>query len=168
LNLVPELAVRNKFGLVPVTIPRELADDFPWWSEVQPPEGFGNWIDAILPETKSWSSSMRLWGSEQEHGDTAFVCYDDQNGSVESIGFRIDVRQISTTYIENICLLANRLRCLVLTGTYRLLKPKTEAIMDAIKNSTANKFVQDPVSTLMSLKLHEGDVISFPKRDCPD
>lgn len=162
LDLIPKKALQKKFGNLPIAIPESLAEEFRWWSEVQPPAGFEAWIDAFLHESRSWSPTMRIWGNER--GDTGSVCYDDRN-KVEWIGFRVDVRELSPAYVNRICELARRLECMLLTTGYQLLAPDDLTILSTIKNSTAQRYLDDPVSTLRSLKRQPGDVIPFPKTE---
>jgi hypothetical protein len=65
LILIPEAVLLSKYNVLPPTIPMELAENFRWWSDVQPAAGFEKHIDRILPETTSWSTSMRMWGHEE-------------------------------------------------------------------------------------------------------
>ena len=92
LDLIPTAALRARFGIVPISIPRELAEDFAWWSDMQPAAGFETRLDVILPRANSWSEEMLIWGDER--GDTASVCYDGSR-KVEWIGVRVDVRELS-------------------------------------------------------------------------
>jgi hypothetical protein len=62
LMLLPAAAVEQQCGGIPDSIPQELAEDFAWWAETQPPKDFECLIDQILPERGSWSDSMRIWG----------------------------------------------------------------------------------------------------------
>src|SRR5712691_6484977 len=94
IALVPEKEIRSRYNALPGTMSDNMAEDFPWWSDAQPPEGFETWIDAILPQVSSWSESMRIWGDERS--DTACVCYVDENkDKVELIEFRVDVQKLS-------------------------------------------------------------------------
>ncbi len=161
LDLIPEKAIRSKYGTLPITIPADMAENFHWWADVQPPAGFEAWIDAILPRTNSWSESMLVWGSER--GDTASVCYDDNaKHKVEWMGFRVDVRQLSSAFVMDICTLAGRLGCLLLTRDCHVVAPDAVGILGAGNNSTAKNYLQDPASTLGGLKRTAAEIIRFP------
>ncbi len=85
--------------------------------------------------------------------DTAVICYyDDEKSLVEQIEFRIDVRQLSLSFLRGICAFAKRLQCVLVTRAYHVLPPDESMILSAINNSTAKKYLEDPVSTLRSLK----------------
>ena len=162
IDLIPRKAIRRIFGELPISLPEELAEEFLWWSDAQPPKGFEAWITVFLPEAQSWSQTMRIWGDER--GDTGSVCY--SNGDqVESVGFRIDVRQLSLAFVRNICELAVRLDCMLLTGTYHLLAPDDLTVLSSINSSTAQRYLNDPVSTLRELKRQSTDAIPFPRKE---
>src|SRR5881296_1881707 len=160
LDLIPTSALRAKYGVVPVSIPQEQAENFPWWSEVQPPAGFEARLDAILPKANSWSESMHIWGDER--GDTASVCYDN-NRKVEWIGFRVDVRELSPGFVRDICRVSDEIKCMLLTGAYHLIAPDEQAVLAAINRSTARRYLEDPVTTLRSLKLSKGKIVRLPE-----
>jgi len=149
LVLIPEDSLRVSCGSVPTSIAEDLAEDYPWWIIVQPPNGFEGQIDSILPKAVSWSDSMKMWGNK--HSDTAWVGYDDV-GSVEFIECQIDVRSYSPGFIKDVCRFAKELKCVLLTKEYDLIKPDELAVSDAINHSVAKQFVKDPISTLRGLK----------------
>lgn len=162
LDLIPANALRAKFGTIPVSIPQDLAEHFAWWSDVQPPVGLEARLDAILPKANSWSQEMLIWGDER--GDTASICYDN-NRKIEWIGFRVDVRQLSLSFVRSICRLAKELDCMLLTAKYHLIAPDDNVVLVAINQSTAKSYLDDPVSTLRSLKQNKGEIVQFPKKD---
>jgi hypothetical protein len=150
LRLIPENILLTKFEVLPLVIPEVLAEDFPWWSDAQPHAGFERQLDNILPERASWSTSIRMWG--QEDGNDANVYYrDDNKNEVEEISFRLDASSIQLELVRDLCQLARRLGCVLITADYELLAPDESMVLLAIHNSTAKKFIDDPVSTLRSL-----------------
>jgi hypothetical protein len=149
LVFIPEEQLLHKYDILPPSIPMELAEEFDWWS-LQPPPGLEEHIDMILPQAESWSNSMRMWG--RKHGDDAYICYvDERKKTIEEIAFRIDAHAPSRDLVCTICALARKLRCVLLTSDYNILAPDETMVFDAIKNSTAKNFVDDPVSTLQNL-----------------
>jgi len=140
----------RRYEILPSVIPEGLDEETPWWSDVQPPSGFERQIDLILPQMKSWSESMRMWGTKGS--DDAYVCYVDESEKViEDIGFRGDARKISPDLVRRICTVAKHLGCVLMTSDYEILAPDEAMVLSAINNSTAKKFVDDPISTLRSL-----------------
>jgi len=167
LDFVPEKAVRSRYSALPATMTENMAEDFPWWSDIQPPLGFEVWIDAILPQIPSWSESMRIWGNERS--DTACVCYVEENKNrVELIEFRVDVQKLSSGFVKQICDLAQRLECVLVTSDHRVLVPDKSAVLRAIDNSTAKKFLEDPISTLRGLDQSKLEFRDFSEKDKED
>ena len=80
LILLPEEMLLQKYSILPPTIPRELAEDFAWWSSIQPPMGFERQIDLILPQMDSWSTEMRMRGHTESND--AHVIYVDENKEI--------------------------------------------------------------------------------------
>ena len=151
LILLPRRALLEQFGIVPVSISMEAAEDYHWWSDVQPPEGFERQIDSMLPRKESWSTGMRMWG--QEDSNDAYVSYKDENmNAVEEIAFRIDARAISADLTSAICTFARNLDCLLMTQEYEILAPERSVILQTVNTSIARRYVVDPVSTLQSLE----------------
>jgi len=162
LDLIPRKAIFEKYDTLPVTLPKDLVEDFPWWVGILPPKGVETAIDSVLPRAKSWSESMCLWGDERS--DTASICYNnDSKEEVEWIGFRLDIRNLSIGLLEKICEFAKEIDCLLVTGSYQVLQPDKSNIIEAIHNSSANSYLRDPFSTLQKLKWRGGsDVVRFP------
>ena len=150
LTLIPESVLLTKYEILPLSIPMEVAEESDWWSDVQPAAGFEQRISSILPEAKSWSTSMRIWG--QGESDDAHVAYsDDTKETVQEIAFRIDAYKTSSELVCGICLLARQLGCVLMTEYYELLVPDEAMVLAAVSHSTAKRFVDDPVSTLLGL-----------------
>jgi len=161
LDLIPTSALHAKFDNIPTSIPQEMAEDFQWWSDVQPQAGLEARVDVILPKADSWSEDLLIWGDER--GDKASVCY-DKNRKVEWIGFRVDVRKLSLSFISDICRLSNELGCVLLTGTYNLIVPEEQTVLAAISRSTAQRYLEDPVKTLRSLKPSKDEITRPPTK----
>jgi hypothetical protein len=143
----------------------ELAEESDWWSVSQPATGFDQQISLILPEAKSWSTSMRMWG--QEEGDDAHVVYsDDRKETVREIGLRLDANKISRELVRRIWLLAQQLRCVLMTADYELLLSDEAMVLAAVNQSTAKRFIDDPASTLLGLDHQKlGDRANYLMRD---
>ena len=147
---LPEEVLLSRYGVLPPTVPMRVAEEFPWWSERQPPPGFEKGIDLILPEGASWSTSMRMWG--EKGSDEAHVCYlDDSKSRIEEIGFRIDARAKSSDYVRKVCALCKQLGCVLITREYELLLPDEAMVLSALTRSTAKRYLDDPVTTLKEL-----------------
>jgi hypothetical protein len=150
LILIPETVLLKKYDVLPLSIPMELAEDFAWWSEVQPEAGFERKINLILQPKESWSESLRMWG--QKHGDDAYVCYADESKKiVQEISFRVDARTISHDIVQRICRLATDLKCVLLSSEYEVLAPDESMVLANVNCLTAKRFVDDPTATLQGL-----------------
>lgn len=150
LVLLPEKVLLSRYEILPPAIPQELAEDFSWWADVQPPTGVEDRIDLILPRRASWSTSGRMWGREDR--DDAHVFYVDETKSkVVEIVFRIDASSISSELVKQICILARQLGCVLMTADYEILVPEESMVLATLQHSTAKKFVDDPVATLRKL-----------------
>ncbi|MFP2957335.1 hypothetical protein ACLEPN_05755 [Myxococcus sp. 1LA] len=165
IDLIPMSALRAKFGTVPISVPQDLAEDFDWWSDAQPPSGFKERLDSILPGAGSWSEEMLIWGDER--GDTASVCFDDTH-RVQWVGFRVDVRSISHSLIRKICALASDWGCMLMGSTYHLMAPNEKAVLAAIGRSTAKRYIENPIATLLGMKRTSGEVIQLPNKNKGD
>lgn len=171
LTSIPESVLLTKYEILPLAIPMELAEEFGWWSDNQPATGFEQQISLILPEAKSWSTSMRMWG--QEESDDAYVAYsDERRDTVEEIGFRLYASKISSELIRQICLLARQLSCVLMTREFEILAADEGMVLTAVIHSTAKRFVDDPASTLLGLDRQKFQdranyLIRDPKNDPP-
>jgi hypothetical protein len=54
--------------------------------------------------------------------------------------------------------------CVLVTGAYQLLDPDTPELLSAIGNSTAKKFVENPISTLVEAKRNGASGVILPIR----
>jgi hypothetical protein len=150
LNLIPEIELLRKYEVLPLIIPMESAEDGLWWTDAQPAVRVETLIDEIFPAAESWSPSMRMWGDED--GNHAYVSYlDTRRETVEQIGFRLDARSISRRLLSQICTLARRIGCVLLTSEYEVLAPDESMLFDAMIHSRARRFVENPESTLQEL-----------------
>jgi hypothetical protein len=150
LIFLPEKILLGKYDVLPLSITEDLAEDFSWWSDIQPPAGFEEQINLILPTMASWSTRQRMWG--QEDRDDAHVLYVDESRiKVKEIAFRIDASAISPELVHRICILARQLGCVLMTPEYESLAPYESMVLAAVHHSTAKKYIDDPVTTLRSL-----------------
>src|SRR5580765_710671 len=132
--LIPEKALLGKYDVLPLTIPQDLAEEFPWWSDFQPPARFEKSIDGMLPQTASWSTSMRMWG--EKHGDEAYVGYvGDSKSKVEEIAFHVDVRAVSSDFVSSICQMARQIGCVLMSADYEIFVPDESMVLTAISKS---------------------------------
>ena len=161
--LIPQGAIRERFGHMPVTISTDAAQDFRWWAKRQP-QGIEREISELLSETSRWGKDLRIWGDERS--DSIVVCYeDDDRKTIIEIEFCIDVRHLSSKFVTSTCELAKRFGCvLVHWQSGRVLMPDVDALLDAINRSRAKKFVEDPAGTLKNLPDGTAEAVSLTAR----
>jgi hypothetical protein len=149
MMLIPEVSLRAQFGAIPMFIEEDMAENFPWWNGVSSPLNLKEKVGCILPRIASWSEAMEIWGNE--HSNAILIGYDDAN-KIEFISTRIDARCISFPFLTDICKLGAELKCVFMTMEFKLIESDEIAVIAAINNSAAVKFVKDPLSTLRNLK----------------
>ena len=155
LYLVPERGLLTRYETLPFSIPMELAEEHDWWVGDQPPAGFEKQIEATLPQMESWSKSVRMWGWKEVGGDAQVSYTNDDQTSVEEIQFRIDSRAVSDDLIRLTCELARRLNCVLMTSDYKIVVPDEPTVRRVFCESTAAKFMVNPVGTLEGLDTDE-------------
>jgi hypothetical protein len=154
LFLIPKKSIQEMFPKTPLTLPMDVAEDSQWWSGQQPPKGFEEAIGQILPESPSWSESMRIWGTET--GNSILVLYvTDEKREVEEIEIRIDAALFSAEFVSKACKWATDFDCIARTKMYEVITPSFAVVTEAIMSSRAMKFLNDPVKVLQSLKKEE-------------
>lgn len=83
---------------------------------------------------------------------------------VEEIGITMDARHAPEELLEKLGDLASRLRCVFLTvHTAEIVQPDKPSLLRALKESTANKFLDDPEATLKGLDCGVFEIDSEPK-----
>ena len=104
-------------------------------------------LSAILPEEKSWSQKIKQYGRLDS---TCLEFYCDE-GVVEEISARLDLRSITKQQVEGICAFAaaNGLEILCEGKTYA---PCRESFRMIVEDSDAHRFLADPEGFLSALK----------------
>ena len=111
-------------------------------------------LGTLLPEKKSWSSQLRIWGDEET--DDIQVGLDGP--IVEDVQFRLNVGDLSLPLVGSICAFARRFDCLLATRDGAIIPPKREAVVRAIAKSRAAQFVRDPQGFLEeAIRLDKGE-----------
>lgn len=97
-------------------------------------------LDTLLPERKSWSANLRIWGDEKT--DDIQVGFDGQ--AVENVQFRLNVGDLRLTLVGGICDLARHFDCILATRDGAIIQPNRETVVRTILQSQAMQFVRDP------------------------
>lgn len=111
-------------------------------------------LSALLPEKKSWSASLRIWGDEKTD--------DIQVGligpSIEDVQFRLNAAELRLHLIGGICTIARHFDCLLAAREGAIIQPYREAVVRTIMQSRAMQFVRDPQQVLeKAVYLDRGD-----------
>jgi hypothetical protein len=105
-----------------------------------------------------------MWG--QRYGNDAYAIYVDEDlAKVEEISFRFDARDILPDLVHEICVLAKRLGCVLLTHAHEILLPCEADVLNAIGSPTAKSFVDDPVTTLKNLDTAKIEISLYPPEE---
>ncbi|APR52675.1 hypothetical protein CA223_17880 [Sphingomonas koreensis] len=97
-------------------------------------------LGALLPEKKSWSASLRIWGDEKT--DDIQVGFDGH--TIEDIQVRLNVADLCLPLVGGICDLARHFDCILATRDGAIVQPNREAVVRTILQSRAMRFVRDP------------------------
>lgn len=111
-------------------------------------------ISQVLPEKRSWSTDLRVWGDE-EFSDIQ-VWRDGL--AIESIKIRLDLRSRSIQLIDRLCRLAISQDWSFATVTGEVVPATRSAIVRAAMASDAQRFIDDPEGFLAeALRMDESE-----------
>jgi len=97
-------------------------------------------LAVLLPEKPPWSNDFRIWGDDKVDDITVFI--DGQR--IEGVQFRLDVSNLSVALVTGICTLAREFGWVYASRRGEVIQPTREAIVQAVIQSPASKFVRDP------------------------
>ena len=118
------------------------------------PEQLENLVADVLPPEKSWHKDLRAFGCVTSHDIQLW--YED--GELSEAQVRIDLREVTRAYVTQIVKLAHDTRCLFFDlETQRVLPADDKALITAIQQSRAAKFVRDPRGFIESLSTEAAD-----------
>jgi hypothetical protein len=150
IDLLPRKQLVTMFGAVPTVLSEDLLDAAASWKEQLLPADWGSRISKFLPEAQSWSPQIRMWG--EEDGDRLSVVYDDL-GHAEGISVRIDARNPSQQFFEDLVEFANSIDAVFLVmEDFQLVEPGVDALVTRMNKSNACRFVEDPHEFLESIR----------------
>jgi hypothetical protein len=139
MHMIPLQSVEDHFGLVPILVSREDFDRYDWWTP-GPAEGIATELSRLLPTTPSWSESVRIWG-EMDGNRVDMV---SEGSDLLDVFVRVDARVISYQFLSQLCDLAQKYDCLLLTEGGYVIRPSLSKMLASIARSNAFKFVSDP------------------------
>ena len=151
-TLVPTEGIVKAHGKVPYCLPQFAAvvpdacldDEMVWpnyWEGVDK-SAIHALAKSVLPLADSWSTEATMYG----HSKT-----DDIQVWDDSVDVRLDCSNLNIRLLENIVTIANNCGCcIVLCEGGRVIAPVLEKVKDALKASSASRFVKDPNAFLAS------------------
>lgn len=103
-------------------------------------------LAAVLPEEKSWCSHILQYGNLEE------TCVElwHEDGAVEEISVRIDLRSISKQQLESVCTFAAANGMQLVCGD-QVYTPCVESFREIVAQSDAHRFLTDPQGFLDAL-----------------
>ena len=111
------------------------------WRRYQPTSVIAPLLKKVLPEGKAWDSEQKVWGNE-EFSDVQ-VWFD--NGKIESITIRLDLREDISQLASRVVDLTTELNCvLFLPGSKKIIQPDVFELNKMANESNAAKYVKDP------------------------
>ncbi|MDB5576416.1 MAG: hypothetical protein JWR80_1592 [Bradyrhizobium sp.] len=110
-------------------------------------------LDDLLPSQQAWSPGLRVWGNTR---GTDVQLYLDDDGT-DALKIRIDAKTFTTGLIDALCVLAIAFDWVFLTERGAVLQPTSEAVLRALLNSPARRFVEAPGVVLAEAaeRMHE-------------
>ena len=148
LVLVPKAWFEKSGNRVDALLYDDGYETYQAWRDYQPKIDLDRLCGSLLPAAPSWSEEIKKWGSEKQ--TDVQVGYED--GLVESIRIRINVRENSMALLSKIVEVAKALDCLFfLPEEKAVIEPNIFELNTAILRSRAARFLKDPEGYLKGL-----------------
>lgn len=149
IELVPlDWAEKNIFDAESLYDSEGMYDTSYAWKNNQPHIDFERMIRTILPAKESWNEELNIWGKSKNDDIQVWR----EQGLVESIGFRIDLRKDPTKITKELLSFANEIKCTLFFPEQKIIvKPEASITIQIIRNSGAAKFVSAPHAYLNSI-----------------
>jgi hypothetical protein len=94
------------------------------------------------------TTGMKTFGNNETNDITISKT---EQGQLEGISFRIDLRETDRTFIDNVLALSKDLDCLLLDSQGNLFEPTLKNLANHMKDSNVFKFVTNPTDFLNKL-----------------
>ena len=138
-NLIPSSAAAVN-GVAAARMSRDQLDAIQLNFSQQTIDAIFERVDTMLPETQSWAPDLRIWGDVKT--DDVHITF--QGTAIEYIQFRLNVSNLSLPLVGSICALARETDCVLVTRSGGIIRPHSGALIRAITQSEATRFVSDP------------------------
>ena len=123
-----------------------------------------NWWDSLNMDFDDIEKRIRVFADQVEwtkttegmktfgNNDTNDITISKTElGQLEGVSFRIDLREIDKSFIDNVLTISKDLDCLLLDSQGNLFEPTHENLADKVKTSNAFRFVANPTDFLNKL-----------------
>lgn len=94
-----------------------------------------------------WDQAGLMWGDYDKH----CLEFSTEDGDIAQLKLRIDLRSDDIGIVERLLSFARENELLLLTGEGEPIDPELSCVGAALRNSSAARFVKDPVASLESL-----------------
>lgn len=122
-------------------------EEIAWWSGKTIAAEKLQQLSKALPPGKSWTEELEVFGDLE----TTCVTILSDSGAVVEVNARLDLRTLSPEAGRAVLGFARGLECLLVTDDNLVLKPDSAGLAEAIKTSSAYRFVKDPHAFLSTL-----------------
>ncbi|MBF9151359.1 hypothetical protein [Novosphingobium jiangmenense] len=150
LDLIPASAATVE-GTAVIRLRRDQLDAIPLDLSSEDAGRLFGWLNRLLPEAVSWSDSLRIWGDVRKDDVKVFL----SSHGIESVQYRLNAADLSIHLISGICAIARKLGCVFASSECGIVQPTDEAVIRAIMQSPATRFVQDPKGFLEAAVLSD-------------
>lgn len=99
----------------------------------------------FLEQKKSWSKDIIQYG-ESDETCIEFIYIDNM---LDEISCRLDLRSLTKTKLTSLIEYVQKIGAMFLVGDM-VYSPKTEDILESMKNSKANQYCKNPVDFILS------------------
>lgn len=147
LYLVQASVVSRRYAVLPAIMPFEEADRQELFAIDGDAGTITDQFDKLLTRTASWNAGTQMWGQE----DSDRIDLSINEGKIESIFVRIDLRRLDYTFVSNLVRCAEKNNWLIFACMGCLLPPRMTRLLRAIQKSDNFRFVEDPKGFLSHL-----------------
>lgn len=146
LHIVSRKDIESKYQSIPEIIGSDDVELLTGWEQNLPLNNIYSALNRELPEGKSWSKDIKIWGDVQSH--CIELLFD--NGRLDELSIRIDLRDYKDSIVDLIMELSKELGGILLINN-RLFRPDPKVLLKEIKKSSADKFLENPTKYLNDL-----------------
>ena len=134
IQLVPNAAVSKGDSDIEIVVSEDGLETSGWWVSNQPSSNYQEIISSSFGPIESSIPDILRWGAEDEILVEVFA----ENGVVEGVSARIDVRQVDYVALGRLSALAESLQsCIYVMSTKCIISPDTDSLLQAVQESKA-------------------------------